>query len=875
MGSTLNVSGAATKSLQRSISNMGTTTWTGGNINSGQGAVFTNQSGGMVQIQSDQFWSFNLGGATSQFTNLAGGTVTKSVTAGTTTFANVPVNNAGTVNVNTGIFSLSGGGMNSGTFNLANGANLDVPTGTYTLNAGTTFSGMGSLRVNGGTLTVAADVTVINLVHSGGTVSGGATLTISAVYEWSVGTQSGAGLTVIQMGSTLNVSGAATKSLQRSISNMGTTTWTGGNINSGQGAVFTNQSGGMVQIQSDQFWSFNLGGATSQFTNQAGGTVTKSVTAGTTTFSSVPFNNAGTVNATSGTLSFTNFTQTAGATHLAGGNLAATTTPLTIQGGVLDGSGTVTGNVSNSGQVNPGASPGIINVANGAYMQLAGGALNIELNGLTVGTQFDQLNVAGMVSLAGTLNVSLGFAPMPGDTFIIINNDGTDAVTGTFTGLPQGASFMAGGAQFQISYTGGTGNDVVLTATGGAPVTSTPTLTPPPTATPTATLTVTATAPPTATGMPSSTPEPSPTSTPTSTPTTTPTSILTPTITATGVVATLTATSSPTATATLTPTPSAPPTLTATQTVTRTIGLVPTETLTPTVSTTNTPTTTHTHTATPTTTGTPTTTATPTVTATLTQTATATPTSTGTSALIMLVGRLRLPSASGSVEGVMVELFVCENRSTCLLRPGGAFTSTVTGADGRYAFTVPADQVEGKLAILAVRVGLTRVVEVRALTLVVRPVAAGRFGGLIAGQVVDPGEVIIDPISEAAVQLLAEEGLPTFTDAGVTAVVEAVRQANADTVIENLMLEEAIDLAKTTAAADPMVQMALQENRVCAGDCDDNDMVTIDEIITGVNIVLGTVGLEACPPFDLDGNGTVTIDELIIAVTNALGSCPA
>jgi len=199
----------------------------------------------------------------------------------------------------------------------------------------------------------------------------------------------------------------------------------------------------------------------------------------------------------------------------------------------------------------------------------------------------------------------------------------------------------------------------------------------------------------------------------------------------------------------------------------------------------------------------------------------------------------------------------------------------VTGADGRYAFTVPADQVEGKLAILAVRVGLTRVVEVRALTLVVRPVAAGHLGGLIAGQVGDPAEVIIDPISEAAVQLLAEEGLATFTDAGVTAIVDAVREANADTVIENLMLEEAIDLARMTAAADPMVQMALQENRVCVGDCDDNGMVTIDEIITGVNMALGTVGLDACPPFDLDRRGTVTVDELLIAVGNALASCPA
>src|SRR5262249_24976988 len=46
--------------------------------------------------------------------------------------------------------------------------------------------------------------------------------------------------------------------------------------------------------------------------------------------------------------------------------------------------------------------------------------------------------------------------------FTIINNGGTNAVAGTFAGLPQGASLTIGGANFVISYTGGSGNDVVL-----------------------------------------------------------------------------------------------------------------------------------------------------------------------------------------------------------------------------------------------------------------------------------------------------------------------------------------------------------------------------------------------------------------------------
>ena len=58
-----------------------------------------------------------------------------------------------------------------------------------------------------------------------------------------------------------------------------------------------------------------------------------------------------------------------------------------------------------------------------------------------------------------------------GDTFTIIDNKGTSPVTGTTAGtggtfkdLPEGAEITVGGATFKISYVGGDGNDVVLTA---------------------------------------------------------------------------------------------------------------------------------------------------------------------------------------------------------------------------------------------------------------------------------------------------------------------------------------------------------------------------------------------------------------------------
>src|SRR5204862_4172255 len=63
-----------------------------------------------------------------------------------------------------------------------------------------------------------------------------------------------------------------------------------------------------------------------------------------------------------------------------------------------------------------------------------------------------------------------GFTPALGTTFVIVNNDGADAVNGTFVGLPEGGGILSAGTVFQISYVGGTGNDITLTAALGLSV---------------------------------------------------------------------------------------------------------------------------------------------------------------------------------------------------------------------------------------------------------------------------------------------------------------------------------------------------------------------------------------------------------------------
>jgi penicillin amidase len=59
----------------------------------------------------------------------------------------------------------------------------------------------------------------------------------------------------------------------------------------------------------------------------------------------------------------------------------------------------------------------------------------------------------------------------------------------------------------------------------------------------------------------------------------------------------------------------------------------------------------------------------------------------------------------------------------------------------------------------------------------------------------------------------------------------------------------------------------------CLGDCAGDEQVSIDDLITGVNIALGERPLSACPAFDLAGDGAVTVDEILQGVNKALNGC--
>ncbi|MGD9763801.1 MAG: hypothetical protein AB7V27_08825 [Candidatus Binatia bacterium] len=59
----------------------------------------------------------------------------------------------------------------------------------------------------------------------------------------------------------------------------------------------------------------------------------------------------------------------------------------------------------------------------------------------------------------------------------------------------------------------------------------------------------------------------------------------------------------------------------------------------------------------------------------------------------------------------------------------------------------------------------------------------------------------------------------------------------------------------------------------CAGDCDADGTVAINELVGGVAIALGSAAVNSCSAFDTDGSGAVTVAELVAAVAAALTGC--
>lgn len=135
----------------------------------------------------------------------------------------------------------------------------------------------------------------------------------------------------------------------------------------------------------------------------------------------------------------------------------------------LTGDGVV-GDVLGCGHIILDSTLSVTSLAGPGASQASYRVLDIHLNGTDVGA-YGKLISSGDVTLTGgSLSASPGFNPQPGQVFTIIDKTSAGPIT-TLPGYdpavfgPEGTIITLNGMPFRLSYVGGDGNDVTLTAT--------------------------------------------------------------------------------------------------------------------------------------------------------------------------------------------------------------------------------------------------------------------------------------------------------------------------------------------------------------------------------------------------------------------------
>lgn len=137
--------------------------------------------------------------------------------------------------------------------------------------------------------------------------------------------------------------------------------------------------------------------------------------------------------------------------------------------GYLDGNGLVDGDLhaQAGGYVFPNYD-GLLHVT-GDFTLDATAVIEFYVQGLVPQTGYNRLRVGGAVNLSGDLFLGSGLTLAENDSAVFILNDGSDPITGTFAGLPEGAGIPIGnGLAFQVTYQangdgGAVGNDFGVT----------------------------------------------------------------------------------------------------------------------------------------------------------------------------------------------------------------------------------------------------------------------------------------------------------------------------------------------------------------------------------------------------------------------------
>src|ERR1039458_1637185 len=183
------------------------------------------------------------------------GTFRKNTTTGTTDFnsynGGVAFNNNGSVNVQSGTFTLGGGGASKNdSFAVAAGSAIDFYAGSFFLNGNLALSGAGTNRVNGATVTFNFGTNTIGAGSTfeiaSGSIAGTNTVAGVGTVNWSGGTI--AARLTLQSNIACNLTGANDKTLSLgTLINNGTVIWNGGNLVASYGSAITNNATFVLQ----------------------------------------------------------------------------------------------------------------------------------------------------------------------------------------------------------------------------------------------------------------------------------------------------------------------------------------------------------------------------------------------------------------------------------------------------------------------------------------------------------------------------------------------------------------------------------------------------------------------------------------------------
>jgi fibronectin-binding autotransporter adhesin len=355
------------------------------------------------------------------------------------------------------------GASNAGTFNQTDGAINVTAITTQTSLSG---SNTALLNLSGGTLASSGMVTFSSrggpASGNGSTtvnISGTATLNANAGLRIGANSSYSSGATINQTGGIVNVTGGlnlarvpTNANTARGIYNLnaGTlstnaisqdatvgTSVTSGTINF-NGGTLKPTTDSTTFMQSLTTAAVQSGGAKID-TNDLNITVAQPLVSGTA-------GDGGLTKSGTGTLTLTGASNYNGPTAILAGKLALSgslTSDVAVSGGILAAIGAP--------------------VTTGGVAIDSGGHFEVQINGVSPGTQYGQLNVGGGVSLNGALDINAAQGLAAGSTFTILNKTSAGAVSGIFAGKAEGSVFTASGYPWIISYAGGSGNDLVLT----------------------------------------------------------------------------------------------------------------------------------------------------------------------------------------------------------------------------------------------------------------------------------------------------------------------------------------------------------------------------------------------------------------------------